>query len=424
MNESFLRFIWRQGLFDQRNLCTTDGLPVRILSPGISNPDAGPDFFDARIWIGETLWAGNVEIHKRSSDWKRHRHDRNAAYDNVILHVVAENDRPVRNFRGQIVPALCLVYPEYLEANYLELLHAEDWIACEKQLHCLDRVDPGLWLHRLMVERLQGKTGEILLRLKENKNDWNETFYQFLARNFGFRANALPFELTARNLPLRIAGRHRDKLFSMEALYFGTAGMLQQNPDCGDYASALYHEYTYLRRKYQLTAVPGHLWKFLRLRPLNFPSIRLAQFAALIFCSDALFSRIIETGSLDRLRVCFRVKASSYWDTHFRFDRLSPECSKSTGRALVDSLIVNTVVPFLFVYGNVYHKEELKDRALQFLEQLPAESNVLIRHWKELGIQVDSAFESQALIQLKNRYCIPRRCPECFFGAKLIRLNR
>jgi hypothetical protein len=242
-----------------------------------------------------------------------------------------------------------------------------------------------------------------------------------LARNFGFRTNALPFELLARSLPLPVAERHKDNLFQLEALFFGTAGLLNEELIGDDYFLSLKQEFSFLYRKYRLKPVPAHLWKFSRLRPVNFPTLRIAQFARLIHQSSALFSQLIELDDLTKIRDFFQVQASDYWSTHYRFNKPSPESPKSLGDFSFHNVVINTFVPFLFVYGDYYHKQELKERALVFLEKVPAEENAIISHWEELGVPVRSAFDTQALIQLKNNYCNSRKCLDCPVGTKLVK---
>ena len=420
MNEAFLQHVWKHRLFLNDELKTTDGQQVEVIHPGQVNSDAGPDFFNARIKLNGTLWAGNVEIHTQASDWNRHGHETDAAYNNVVLHVVRKSDQKIRNEKGELVPALELNYPAQLELNYQELLQSDQWIACADRFHEVDFMVLQIRFHALMVERLQEKTKAVTDRLQQNKNDWNETFYQFLARNFGMKTNAVPFELLAQALPLQVLAKHKNNLFQLEALLFGTAGLLNEQLLGDDYFLGLREEYAFLYKKYQLKPVEAHIWKFLRLRPVNFPTIRLAQFAALIHQSSALFSSLIELERLQDIRRLFQVQASEYWDTHYRFNKESSKRKKLLGDTTFQNLIINTVVPFLFVYGEYHNQQALKDRALAFLEQIPAEANSIVSNWEKLGVEVRSAFDSQALIQLKNCYCNPKKCLNCHFGAKLI----
>ncbi|MGQ8338737.1 DUF2851 family protein [Sunxiuqinia sp. A32] len=423
MNEAFLQFIWQHRLYYAQNMQTTDGDIIEIIQPGQHNTDSGPDFFNARIKIGETSWAGNVEIHQKASDWNRHQHEKDAAYDNVILHVVQCNDHIVFNSNKEKIATYQFDYPKHLETNYEDLLKSKAWVACGSIIREADLLELKIRFHSLMIERLQQKTSEITDRLAQNNNDWNETFYQFLARNFGFKTNALPFEMLAKAVPLSILGKHKNDLFQLEALLFGTAGLLNQELLGDDYYLALRKEYSYLFKKYKLKPIEAHLWKFLRLRPVNFPSLRIAQFANLIHQSSALFSRLIELTDLKSIQKLFDISASNYWDNHYRFNKTAPIRKKHLGESAFQNIVINTIVPFLFVYGDYHHVEKLKDLALDYLDSIPPEKNSIISNWEKMGIKASSAFESQALIQLKNCYCNHKKCLNCHLGAKLIKKN-
>ncbi|MFV0593332.1 MAG: DUF2851 family protein [Draconibacterium sp.] len=421
MSEEFLQYVWENRLFDPGDLKTCTGEPVEIIHPGRRNTDSGPDFFNARIKIGDTVWAGNIEIHVKASDWNKHLHQNDKAYDNVVLHVVEVFDEEILRTNGETIPTLILNSPEYLRNNYRALLYAKTWIACENHFHRVDPVVLQLGFNRLMIERLEGKTEAIVSRLEQNNNDWNETFYQVLARSFGFKVNAVPFELLARSLPASIPAKHKNNLFQLEALLFGNSGMLNNQLLGDEYFLKLREEYSFLYKKYGLKPIESHLWKFLRLRPVNFPTIRISQFAALLYKSDTLFSNIIEIESIRDLHSLFRVKASEYWDTHYNFNKTSKNAQeKELGETSIQILIINVVVPFLFVYGEKQNKHHLKNRALEFLEGLPAETNSIVSKWAQLGINARSAFESQALLQLKNQYCEAKKCLNCLAGVKLV----
>lgn len=422
MPEEFLQYIWENRLFETDNLQTTAGQHLEIINTGKRNTDSGPDFFNARVKIDGTIWVGNVEIHRLASDWERHNHNADAAYDNVILHVAEIIDKPVFRSNGEEVPAAVLRYPAALKINYQKLLDAKTWIACQSQFHSIDPVILQLGFNRLMIERLEEKTIEILSRLQQNNNDWNETFYQHLARMFGFKVNALPFELLAKSLPVSILARHKNSIFQLEALLFGNSGLLNDQLLGDDYFLELRTEYSFLFQKYKLKPIESHLWKFMRLRPGNFPTIRISQFAALVFKSHGLFSKIITVENLKDLQELFKVNASDYWNSHYSFNKNSPrESIKDLGMNSINTLIINVVIPFLFVYGESQNKEYLKNRSLEFLEQLPAEENSIIQKWHLLGVESRSAFESQALLQLKNRYCEKKKCLNCQIGVKLVK---
>lgn len=420
MKEEFLQFIWKHGLLRKTDLKTTDGQPLEIISSGRFNTDSGPDFFNAKIRIGETIWAGNIEIHQKSSHWYRHRHNTDDAYNNVILHVVEFKDSPVL-VKSQALPTLIISYPIEILENYEQLLHSAKWIACEDKLPEYDPFLLRFWFSSLMIERLQEKTGDILILLEQNKNNWNEAFYRLLARNFGMKTNAQPFDLLAKSLPLQILSKHKTDLFQIEALLFGQSGLLNETLLGEDYYLSLRKEYSFLFKKYGLSGIESHLWKFMRLRPINFPTIRIAQLAMLIHHSIALFSRILETEDLDELRKLFGVSASEYWNTHYSFNKISKDNHpKTLGETAFNNLVINTIVPLLFVYGDQHLDEAMKDRALLLLEKLPPESNQIIRKWGELGIESRTAFETQALLQLKNKYCEFKKCLNCQLGAKII----
>jgi len=420
--EEFIHFIWENRLFHNKSLKTQSGEKVEIVKTGRRNTNAGPDFFNAQVKIDDTLWAGNIEIHKKASDWEKHNHSSNKAYENVILHVVEEADKSTFRMNGTQIPTLEITWPEQFTRNYRKLLDSKSWIACQEQFHQVDPVLLRLGFNRLMIERLENKTTEIEKRLAENKNNWNETFYQMLARMFGFKVNAVPFELLAKAVPMQILAKHKSNLFQLEALLFGTSGLLNEELIGDDYFIRLREEFSFLYKKYNLKTVEPHLWKFMRLRPVNFPTIRIAQLAHLIQKSQGLFSKIIETDNLPGLKNLFEVKASDYWDSHYRFNKNTTRSQpKELGETSINTLIINVVAPFLFVYGEKQNQEHLKNRALDFLEQLPAEKNSIVKNWEVLGIQPRSAFETQALIELKTHYCEPKKCLNCQIGNKLVK---
>ncbi len=419
--EEFLQYVWENRLFYSNNLKTTIGEFVEIVKQGKRNTDSGPDFFNAKIKINDTIWAGNIEIHKKSSDWQKHKHQTNKAYDNVILHIVEIDDTPVKRSNGELIPTLLLKYPKQLQINYQNLLNAKTWIACQNQFHKVDPVILQLGFNRLMIERLENKTDEILDRLAQNGNDWNETFYQFLAKMFGFKVNAVPFELLAKSLSLKILAKHKNSLPQLEALLFGNSGLLNKQLLSHDYYLNLRNEYSFLFKKYKLKGIESHIWKFMRLRPGNFPTIRISQFAALIYRSHGLFSKVIEIEKLDELKELFKVQSSEYWNVHYNFNKESKRNStKELGETSINTLIINVVIPFLFVFGEKQNKHHLKNRALEFLEQLPAENNSIIKNWNKLGLKTRSAFETQSLLQLKNIYCESKKCLHCQIGVKIV----
>ncbi|MDY6799940.1 MAG: DUF2851 family protein [Bacteroidota bacterium] len=420
MKEDFLHYLWKYKLFNTTNLRTQTNEKVEVIHPGMPNNDSGPDFFNAKIKIAETTWAGNVEIHIKSSDWFHHKHHTDKSYDNVILQVVYQHDKDVYFSNNSIVPTMEIHFDEVLLKNYEKLIRSESWIACEKDLHKVDDFLIKKWMEALMIERLEDKALRIKQELKQTQNNWEETFYRHLAKNFGFKLNGEPFELLAKSIPLKVLAKHKNNIMQTEALLFGQAGFL--NEEAGDdYFLKLKSEYQFLRHKFNLKPIEKHLWKFLRSRPGNFPTIRLAQFAALIFQSKSLFSKIMETQDVQKIKQMLQAKPSEYWDNHYHFNKQSVKKPKPLGQSAIQILLINTVAPFLFVYGKYRGKEEFCDRAVGLLLQIKPENNSIISHWRKLGVKPQNAFDTQALIQLKNNYCKFKKCLHCSIGNYIIK---
>ena len=390
---------------------------MESIDPGNPNTDAGPDFFIAKIKIDNTLWAGNIEIHSLSSDWVRHHHTTDKAYDNVILHVVNKADANVFRTNGDSVAQLELAVPDHNRINYDELLREKKWIPCADKIHQVPLFLVNDWKNSLLVERLEQKTEMIETLLSQSNNHWEEAFYVSMARSFGFGTNSEAFERLARSLPMSILAKHKDNIFQLEAMLFGQAGLLGNTVN-DEYQLNLQKEYRFLQSKYQLKPIESSEWKLLRLRPDNFPHVRLSQFAALIHRSTKLFSKIIESDNLQVMRGLFICEVSDYWKKHFLFGKESSVSGKRLGSKSIDILLINTVVPFLFAYFK--KKNSDNDIALKLLELIPAEKNVIIRKWMELGIGAFSAFDSQALLQLKKKYCDEKKCLRCRIGHKVL----
>lgn len=420
MKEEFIHFIWNNKLYKDDSLYTEEGESLQIVHPGRHNTNAGPDFFDARIKIAGTLWAGNIEIHLKASDWNKHGHQSDPAYRNTILHVVAMADIPVINDIGSSVPVFVINWPKWIEDNYELLIKSHEWIGCASLLYQVDPFRVKFFLNGVMIERLKQKIETISKVLFETKDDWSETFYRMLARSFGLRENSLPFEMVARSLPQSVLAKHHDSLFQIEALLFGQAGLLGDELFGDDYYIDLRKEYRFLAGKYGLKPVEGHVWKFMRMHPGNFPTLRLAQFAALIHVSRGLFTAVIESNNLEDLKKLFSVSASDYWDNHYSFNKPSVNRKKVFGEQIFSLIVINVVVPFYFLFGESQNKLFLKDRALEILEQMPPENNSLISRWAGAGVVASNALESQALLQLQHNYCEPRKCLDCTIGHKII----
>ncbi|WP_300726982.1 DUF2851 family protein [uncultured Bacteroides sp.] len=413
--EQLLHYVWKHKLFTLKPLHTIDDQPLEIIDPGLPNRNAGPDFFNAKIKIGGVLWVGNIEIHLQASDWFRHGHDKDKAYDSVILHVASEVDAlPVRS-NGEPIPQMELHFPPYLQKNYDELLHTDHYPACYQLIPKLPKILLHSWLSALQVERFESKDKQIKKRLNDSNGDWEQAFFVTLARNFGFGVNSDTFELWAKHIPLSAVNKHRDNLFQVEAIFFGQAGLLEELP-LDAYTEKLMKEYAYLSHKFGLHPQDECRWRFLRLRPSNFPHIRIAQLACLYHRSQGLLSRLMEKETLKEVREELKGGTSGYWLTHFRFGELSPECTKSLSNPSIDLIIINTIVPFLYAYGKHKLSEALCNRAEKFLEELKPENNHIVRMWKECGLEATHAGDSQALIQLKKSYCDTKKCLFCRIG--------
>ena len=404
-------------------LQTTTGEPVEVIDAGLPNTNAGPDFFNAKLKIGGTLWVGNIEVHTLASDWMRHGHDKDAAYDNVILHVAETVDCEVFRANGVPVPQLQLPCPDPVRQRYDELSHAEIYPPCYSILSSLPKLTVHSWLSALQVERFEQKARVIATRLERYNNHWEDVFFITLARNFGFGLNGDAFEAWASRLPFRAIDKHRDNLFQVEAFFFGQAGLLDEElSDADGYYLKLQKEFRYLQHKFELSVpMTATQWRFLRLRPGNFPHVRLAQLANLYYKERSLFSRIMEADTLEAVRKLLTVTTSPYWEEHFNFRKVSSSREKQVGKNAQNLIIINTVIPFLYAYGLHKADELLCERATGFLESLKAEDNHIIRHWSGAGLPVSTAADSQALLQLQKEYCDKKDCLRCRFGFEYLR---
>ena len=428
--EQLLHYTWKLKLFPLKELLTSDGMLVEVIDPGKHNSDAGPDFVNAKVRINGTMWAGNVEIHDKSSDWYVHGHDKNSDYDNVILHVARELDTEVMKSNGQYVPQLQLDVPPHVQAHYDELRKTEEYPACYKVIPDLPSLTIHSWMAALQVERLERKTSDIRRRVERCNGSWEDGYFTTLARNYGFGINGDVFEQWAQNVPLSAVAHHRDDLFQIEAVFFGQAGLLELDavPECyqkealnDGYFARLRNEYQYLAHKFSMKPIDFRLWRFLRLRPQNFPHIRLAQLANLYYQQKAGLSQLIDCETLDELKNVFSSQVTPYWETHYTFGSESAKNAKHLSVGSINLLMINTAIPMLFAYGRHQSKEVLCDRAFEFLEQLKAENNHIIRMWQQVGLPVKSAGDSQALIQLKKEYCDKKDCLRCRFGYEYLK---
>ena len=421
--ELLLNYVWKHKIFPLKMLQTATGESVEVIDAGLPNTNAGPDFFNAKLKIGGTLWVGNIEVHTLASDWMRHGHDKDAAYDNVILHVAETVDCEVFRANGAPVPQLQLSCPESVRRHYDELSHTEIYPPCYSILSSLPKLTVHSWLSALQVERFEQKARAIAARLERYNNHWEDVFFITLARNFGFGLNGDAFEAWASRLPFRAIDKHRDDLFQVEAFFFGQAGLLDEElPDADGYYLKLQKEFRYLQHKFELSVpMTATQWRFLRLRPGNFPHVRLAQLANLYYKEQSLFSRIMEADTLEAVRKLLTVTTSPYWEEHFNFRKVSSSREKQVGKNAQNLIIINTVIPFLYAYGLHKADELLCERATGFLESLKAEDNHIIRHWSGAGLPVSTAADSQALLQLQKEYCDKKDCLRCRFGFEYLR---
>lgn len=418
--EQLLHYVWKHKIFPLKELKTTTGQQVEVIDTGLANTDAGPDFFNAKLKLDGVLWIGNIEIHERSSDWFKHGHHADAGYNSVILHIASEIDTEISRSNGERIPQIQLICPEAVRTNYKELLETDSYPPCYRIIPSLPPFTAHSWMTALQMERFEQKATLLNERLKRCQGNWEDAFFITLARNFGFGLNGDAFETWAHRLPFRAVDKHRNDLFQIEAIFFGQAGILEDSDGDGYYLR-LKKEYTYLQHKFGLIPMDASLWRFLRLRPANFPHIRIAQLACLYHRAYGLLSRIMETETLQGVRDILKGGTSEYWLTHYTFGGSSPSRPKTLSNTSLDLLIINTVVTFLYAYGLHKGNRVLCARAGSFLEELKAENNYITRMWEQCGMKVSNAADSQALIQLKKEYCDKKKCLYCRIGYEYLK---
>ena len=418
--EQLLHYIWKYKLYSNQNFISSEGDEIEVLDTGILNSNAGPDFFNSKIKIGNKTWAGNIEIHKSSSDWKRHNHHTDSAYNSVILHVVEKIDCDIYTEDKRKIPQIAIVIPDNVASNYRNLLTSSLTIPCTNKLKGISKFHINSLLYTLLLERLERKTNDIYTLLDKFNNSWDETFYVLLSRNFGFGLNSDAFQRLALSLPYFYIQKHSDSIFQVEALLFGQAGLLEDDIILDDYFLQLKREYQFLRKKYTLKNLDRFLFKSMRVRPQGFPQIRIAQLAAVLQQSKRLFSHVLEKEDVNLLRLFFHINASEYWQTHYTFGKLSKKKTKFPGDSSINTILINTVVPILFAYGKKNNIEELCIRALSILEELKPERNSIVSEFKKHGINPLNAADTQALIQLRKEYCSQRKCLYCKIGYQVL----
>ena len=416
-----MQYVWKHRLWRSEDMVTNTGKKVRVVDPGLLNTDAGPDFFNAKIEIDGHMWVGNVEMHYRATDWKRHHHDSDKAYDSVILHVVAKDDAPVRRTNGELIPQLVLEVSPQFNADYASLVGATIEVPCATKIKQVPHLTIVEWVEGLAFERLHGKVERIHQLLDSFNGSWEDVCYVTLARNFGFGINNDAFERLARRTPLRLLGKHSDSVLQIEALLFGQAGMLDaQKPGMDSYYNQLCTEYAFLSNKFQLTPMEKESWKLFRIRPQNFPYRRIAMLAQFIEGGFRMMNRILEAEGEKEMRALFEVELSGYWTKHYTFGKPNERATATLSRSSIDIILINTVAPLLYAYGELTGNYEMTDKAIKLLEDLRAESNSIVSHFVAYGIDCPDALTSKALVQLKREYCDARKCIYCKIGHHLL----
>lgn len=416
-----MQYVWKHRLWRSEDMVTNTGKKVRVVDPGLLNTDAGPDFFNAKIEIDGHMWVGNVEMHYRATDWKRHHHDSDKAYDSVILHVVAKDDAPVRRTNGELIPQLVLEVSPQFNADYASLVGATIEVPCATKIKQVPHLTIVEWVEGLAFERLHGKVERIHQLLDSFNGSWEDVCYVTLARNFGFGINNDAFERLARRTPLRLLGKHSDSVLQIEALLFGQAGMLDaQKPGMDSYYNQLCTEYAFLSNKFQLTPMEKESWKLFRIRPQNFPYRRIAMLAQFIEGGFRMMNRILEAEGEKEMRALFEVELSGYWTKHYTFGKPNDRATATLSRSSIDIILINTVAPLLYAYGELTGSYEMTDKAIKLLEDLRAENNSIVSHFVAYGIDCPDALTSQALVQLKREYCDARKCIYCKIGHHLL----
>lgn len=418
--EGLLQYIWQHKLWLSEDMVTVDGRRVRVIDPGLLNTDAGPDFFNAKVEIDGHLWVGNVEIHVRASDWKRHHHDEDPAYDSVILHVVEKDDAPVHRINGELIPQVELkVSPRFNEC-YDRLVNAKVELPCAARLKEVPQLTVTEWIEALAFERLHGKVDHVRELYDRYNGSWEDICYVMLARTLGFGINGDAFERLARATPLRLLHKHSDSILQVEALLFGQAGLLNGAHDSDPYYQQLTREYAFLANKFSLHPIEGTAWRLFRSRPQNFPYRRIALLAQFVKGGFNLMNDILKATDTKQLRQLFDVELSGYWTTHYSFGKPSPGAGRALSNSSIDIVLINTVAPLYYARGEMTDDYGMTDRAIELLEDIRPEQNSIVKMFRDAGIKCDDALTSQALIQLRRNYCEARKCIYCRLGHRLL----
>lgn len=422
--ERLMQYVWQHRLLVQTDLVTVDGRKVSVIDPGRLNTDAGPDFFNAKVKIGEHLWVGDVEVHVRASDWHRHRHDGDRAYGSVVLHVVDKDDAQICRSNGEVIPQMQMACSPEFHIRYHELVDRADIdLPCAREIPLISPLHLTDWLTSLAYERIYSKADHIEELMGQYAGDWEQTCYVVLARALGFGTNSEPMERLAMSLPLHFLRKHSDSDVAIEALLFGQGGFLEKAPKCDPYVELLDREHKFFAHKFSLKPLQPLGWKMARMRPHNFPHRRIAMLARLITNDSRLVNRIIKADSIDGLRSIFSEPLTGYWATHFTFGPASERTYESLSRSSVDILLINVAIPLMMAYGTKHGDEEMCSRAVELLHEIPAESNSIVTLFMNAGIPCKNAFTSQALIHLRRNYCQTRKCLYCRLGHRLLAIR-
>ncbi|OFX80193.1 MAG: hypothetical protein A2X12_00520 [Bacteroidetes bacterium GWE2_29_8] len=423
INEDFIIFLWNYQVFDKTKLKTTTGEQITIIKIGSPNNDSGADFFNSKIQIGETIWAGNIEIHVNSSDWYSHKHNIDKSYNNVILHVVYNHDKdviidnrtlPVIELKNRINASLI--------SKYYVFKSSPKNIPCQNEINTIPSIYITKWLETLSIERLEEKTNQILQSLQSKNYDFEEVFYQKIAYGFGLKINSEMMEILANSIPLKNLNKQSYNLLQIEAILFGQAGFLNEIEPTNQYILKLKEEYKFLQNKYNLTPFDKKIWKYSKLRPTSFPEIKIALLAKLIFQNQNLFSAFTEEKNIENIKNKLAIiEVSEYWKTDFRIEKQTISTNKHLGENTINIIIINVIIPFIFAYGKTKNEIKYIDKAIEFLNNIKAEQNNIIEKFNKIGIKSNNAADSQAIIQLFNKYCKNKQCLKCSIGQHLLK---
>jgi hypothetical protein len=421
MTEDFLQYVWKYKLFNLQSLITTSNNTLEIISVGSHNTESGPDFFNAKIKVDEITWVGQVEIHINSSDWYKHKHHKDPVYLKTILHVVLNFDEEVFDYANNPIPTLCLNgrVSKQLISNFHHLKISKHQLLCQGMTKSLDEFLTNQWLERLLINRLENKVKELAIIHSKTKSDWAQTFFIQLAKNFGFKSNSVPMQLLAEGIGFKILLKHKDSLLVLEAILLGYAGLLEDVQE-NKYTNELIREYMHQQNKYEFEGLEKSIWKFGRIRPSNFPTLRLAQMAKLIHSFGNLFDVLVRDFNMEFNNKALNLQASAFWDTHYTLKKESHNSRKSLGVSSVNNILINTVAPMLFFYGKSIGSSVHKELAIELLDSLPVENNSIIKKWRDNNIISKRASQGQALIELTNYYCKPKKCLTCGIAKQIL----